>query len=47
MPDIVERKITAKDEFLLMGCDGIWELKTNQELITICRKGLADRTPMT
>lgn len=46
-PDIVKREITPRDEFLLIGCDGIWELKTNQELITICRKRLAERVPLT
>ncbi|KAL4487610.1 hypothetical protein ABPG72_017399 [Tetrahymena utriculariae] len=47
MPDVVIHEITPKDEFLLIGCDGIWELKTNQELVTICRKGLVDHIPLT
>lgn len=47
MPDVVIHELSPKDEFLLMGCDGIWELKTNQELITICRKGLVEHVPMT
>lgn len=47
LPDIVVHEITAKDEFLLIGCDGIWELHNNQENITFCRKGLGDKVPMT
>lgn len=31
-PDVMERQITANDEFLLMGCDGIWEMLTEQDL---------------
>lgn len=29
MPEVVTREIGAKDEFLLIGCDGVWELRTN------------------
>jgi len=30
----------AEDEFLLMGCDGIWETKSNQEMVDFVRKKL-------
>jgi len=32
-PEIIKRTITPDDEFLVIGCDGIWEIKTNQEII--------------
>lgn len=35
VPDVKTRTLTATDRFLLMGCDGIWECKTNEELIQI------------
>lgn len=31
-PDIVVREITPEFDYLLMGCDGIWETKTEEEI---------------
>mmetsp|Transcript_4404 Transcript_4404/g.686 ORF Transcript_4404/g.686 Transcript_4404/m.686 type:complete len:105 (-) Transcript_4404:273-587(-) len=39
-PDVTCQKLTKDDKFLLMGCDGIWECKTNEELIDFVRKGI-------
>ena len=33
VPEIQSRNLLQTDRFLLMGCDGIWECKTNEELI--------------
>ena len=35
-PEIKKREMTADDKFILMGCDGIWECMSNQELIKFC-----------
>jgi len=32
-PEIIKKKISEDDEFIVMGCDGIWEIKTNQEIV--------------
>jgi len=32
-PDLIKRQITSDDEFLVLGCDGIWEIKSNKEII--------------
>ena len=32
-----------KEEFLLLGCDGIFEIKSNQELINIVRGKLKNK----
>jgi len=32
-PEIIKRTISPDDEFLVIGCDGIWEIKSNQEII--------------
>eukprot|EP00349_Pseudokeronopsis_sp_Brazil_P001921 CAMPEP_0202958768 /NCGR_PEP_ID=MMETSP1396-20130829/3036_1 /ASSEMBLY_ACC=CAM_ASM_000872 /TAXON_ID= /ORGANISM="Pseudokeronopsis sp., Strain Brazil" /LENGTH=129 /DNA_ID=CAMNT_0049676991 /DNA_START=456 /DNA_END=845 /DNA_ORIENTATION=- len=29
-PDVLEEQLTEDDEFIVMGCDGIWETKENQ-----------------
>jgi len=36
-PDVTITELTPEDEFILMGCDGIWETKSNQELVELCR----------
>lgn len=32
-PDVKHTVLNGDDQFLLMGCDGIWECRTNEELI--------------
>lgn len=32
-PDVTHRKLTEKSEFLLMGCDGIWETRTTEKIM--------------
>lgn len=34
-PDIVSRELTSEDEFIVMGCDGVWEILTGLEICTI------------
>jgi len=38
-PDIVQRTIKAEDGFLVMGCDGIWEIQTEEEICNIVEEG--------
>ncbi|KAH9285201.1 putative protein phosphatase 2C T23F11.1 [Echinococcus granulosus] len=47
-PDITqcELKVTETDEFIVLGCDGIWDVMTNQEVISFVRSRLANgRSP--
>ena len=39
-PDITEFEITPKDEFILVGCDGIWDGRSNQENVDSVREKL-------
>lgn len=32
-PDIEVVDILPEDDFIIMGCDGIWETKTNEEMV--------------
>ena len=32
-PDVYVYDLTPEDDFIIMGCDGIWETKSNQEMI--------------
>lgn len=42
-PDIQERTITSDYEFLVLACDGIWDVLTNREVIDFVRVRIAQR----
>lgn len=41
MPDVIVREITYDCEFLLLACDGIWDVLSNQEVVDFCRDRIA------
>jgi len=41
VPDIIEREFTAKDQFLVMACDGLWDVMDNQEVVDFVSKRLS------
>ena len=45
-PEVKKRTLSINDEFILMGCDGIWETKSNQELINFCRTKIKSKIPL-
>jgi len=44
MPDIKVEKNTDDVEFLIIGCDGIWDCLTNEKAVSIVRKEIWDST---
>ena len=46
VPDVKQKTLTPNDRFLLMGCDGIWECKTNEELIEMIAAQLDKNVPI-
>lgn len=44
-PDIIRERITPDDEFLILACDGIWDVKSNEQVCDFVRtrvkKGIA------
>jgi len=34
----VTHKLKKGDDFLLLGCDGVWETKSNLEIINMCKE---------
>lgn len=42
-PDINIHQITKDDEFLVLACDGIWDVMESQEVVEFVRRGIASR----
>ena len=44
-PDVKEIDLElAKDEFIIMGCDGIWETKSNEEMVEFVKEKIKKYT---
>ncbi|KAJ8950980.1 hypothetical protein NQ318_006364 [Aromia moschata] len=41
-PDIEERTITPDWEFLVLACDGIWDVMSNEEVVSYVRENIAN-----
>ncbi|KAL4402689.1 Protein phosphatase 2C 2 [Malassezia pachydermatis] len=41
-PEVIEHKWTGEEEFLVLACDGIWDCLTNQQVVDIVRRGIAN-----
>jgi len=42
-PDTYEYELTGEHDFMIMGCDGIWEQKTNEEMVEWVYKRLEEK----
>lgn len=41
-PDVEERTITEDWEFIVLACDGIWDVMSNKEVISYVRENIAN-----
>lgn len=39
-PEIKVEPINADTQFIFLACDGIWDVKTSQEVVTYCHKNI-------
>lgn len=42
-PDTYEYDITPETDFIIMGCDGVWEIKSNEEMVAWIYEKLAGK----
>lgn len=45
-PDIVCQELTQDDEFIVLACDGVWDVKSNQEVCDFVGEGLREGRPI-
>ena len=43
VPDIETRKMTDELEFILLACDGIWDVMSNSEVVNFVRARIAEK----
>ncbi|KAI6234993.1 hypothetical protein M3Y95_00004500 [Aphelenchoides besseyi] len=41
LPDVIEMELTDDHEFIVLACDGIWDVLSNQQVVDYCRDRLA------
>mmetsp|Transcript_576 Transcript_576/g.744 ORF Transcript_576/g.744 Transcript_576/m.744 type:complete len:591 (-) Transcript_576:264-2036(-) len=44
-PDIVQVTLQSNDEFIIIGCDGIWDCLTNEQAVAYVRDRIDSQTP--
>lgn len=47
MPDVSKRVLKPEDTFLVMGCDGIWEILSMEEICQVAEHGLTKASKIT
>jgi serine/threonine protein phosphatase PrpC len=41
VPDVVQRRVSHRDEFIVLGCDGLFDVMTPQDVVDFVRPRLA------
>mgnify|MGYP006203521921 FL=1 len=45
-PNIVQVILHPNDEFIILGCDGIWDCLTNEQAVKYVRERIDTKTPV-
>lgn len=46
-PQVISHDYTGEEEFLVLACDGIWDCLSNQQVIDLVRRGIAQEKELT
>ncbi|EKG08394.1 protein phosphatase 2C, putative [Trypanosoma cruzi] len=46
IPDVVHLELTPQDEFVIIACDGVWDMVTNEKAVEIVRSEVADHSDL-
>lgn len=42
-PDVQTRTLNSHLEFIVLACDGVWDVMTNEEVVEFCRRRIVNR----
>ena len=42
-PEVVQQRISPDDRFILLACDGIWDVMTNERAVAIASKAIKNK----
>lgn len=42
-PDVIEKELTPDHEFIVLACDGIWDVLSNEDVVDFVREKLGNR----
>merc|ERR1711879_75002 len=45
-PDFLVQELTLEDEFVVLACDGVWDVMRNQEVCDFVRPKLKEKMPL-
>ena len=42
-PEVVQQRLNADDKFVILACDGIWDVLTNEKAVSVVAKAIKDK----
>ena len=45
LPEIIQTPLEPRDEFVVLACDGIWDVMTNEQVVSVVKEKLAQGHP--
>mmetsp|Transcript_5112 Transcript_5112/g.15150 ORF Transcript_5112/g.15150 Transcript_5112/m.15150 type:complete len:97 (-) Transcript_5112:46-336(-) len=42
-PEVVQQRLSEEDKFIVLACDGIWDVMTNERVVQVAAKAIKDK----